>query len=149
MTEFRTKGKGKKRKVYPIKSKGQRVTDFPSDFGPITSGWGSIPDPYIRYAGSECAFKQEFDNVDEAQAMIDYWKGRGRLATCTHSGDSHYLYVETDRDYALRTGMCPECKTKTIRWEKRQNPQSYGDSHLISECKCSKCGFIADRDMNM
>jgi len=49
---------------------------------------------FIWYAGKKCIFNSTFDNNDEAQAMIDYYKNRGLAAACTHEGDSCHLYVE-------------------------------------------------------
>ena len=48
----------------------------------------------IMYLGYECEFIREFDNSDDAQEMIDYWRSKEYKACCTHYNDKHQLYVE-------------------------------------------------------
>ena len=50
--------------------------------------------PTITTVEGELHYARTFDNIDEAQAMIDWNKARGKAAVCTHDRAGHHLYVQ-------------------------------------------------------
>jgi len=54
----------------------------------------------IHYAGKKMKLQHIFGNtnedLNEAQALINAEKSKGREACCTHSGRKTYFYVEMD-----------------------------------------------------
>jgi hypothetical protein len=61
----------------------------------------------VNYAGAICLFAQECDTIDEAQAVLDYWRGRGRKACCLHMHDKHQVYLECQHQHTHYTGVVP------------------------------------------
>ena len=51
-----------------------------------------MPRESIFFAGEELFFSEELETIDEAQAMLDYWRRRGFSAACTHYEGKHQLY---------------------------------------------------------
>jgi len=46
----------------------------------------------IWYFSQELEFRRESDTMDEAQALIDYEHGQGRMACATHYNGKHQVY---------------------------------------------------------
>jgi hypothetical protein len=48
----------------------------------------------IQYAGYECFFELEVDDIDTAQYWLDYYnKKLGYVACALHNNDKHQIYV--------------------------------------------------------
>ncbi len=48
----------------------------------------------IYFAGMELFFRVEADTIDEAQAFLDYYKGKGIVACSTHRNSKHQIYTD-------------------------------------------------------
>lgn len=48
----------------------------------------------ILYAGKKMRYIRTIDNIDEAQAEIDYFRRYGYQSCCTHNCNDHHLFVE-------------------------------------------------------
>ena len=47
----------------------------------------------IWYAGVECEFVAEYNDIDVAQTWINWYQKAGSKACCLHEGGKHQLYV--------------------------------------------------------
>lgn len=50
----------------------------------------------IYFTGTEVFFKVEIDTIDEAQAFLDYYKGKGIMACSTHRNSKHQIYTNRE-----------------------------------------------------
>jgi hypothetical protein len=51
------------------------------------------PKHSIKYFGYTLTFNREVDTIDEAQALIDYYRNMGGEAACLHENGKHQLYT--------------------------------------------------------
>lgn len=56
--------------------------------------------PTIGYFGKELTFRTEIKcrddgtDMDEAQALLEYYRKHGKMAACTHYNNAHQVYSE-------------------------------------------------------
>ena len=46
----------------------------------------------IWYLGEEVVFRKEVEDMDEAQSLLDFYRGRGKIACATHKRNKHQIY---------------------------------------------------------
>lgn len=51
----------------------------------------------IRYWGKTLYFRQEVDSVDEADALLKWYRKEGNTAAATHKNGKHQIYSDIKR----------------------------------------------------
>jgi len=57
-----------------------------------------MPCDKIWYAGTKCGFVAAIENLDEAQEVLNSYRGLGKKACAVHKRGVARIYVETEAD---------------------------------------------------